>query len=241
MVNPHQDTVELHHPFEEAYIWLDRMGSSILTTGTGTRFEVFATKGQKGEHLDEPVIKFFQDGKEFGRAYACCWGHYYNCNCTRIGMYCKAVDKAILAGSTAPDQIKENFPIIESYRNAAGKTIEFSVNLEDLSTGWTATATETDKSKGKRIGYHFHVWSITPNEALWKIRAKIRKNLATKYLDETEGETTLTHDEIVGRITSSDKGETVLEVDGKEVDSEKLWKILSAYEGSEISIVIKEQ
>jgi hypothetical protein len=29
---------------------------------------------------------------------------------------------------------------------ARGKTIEFSVNVEDLSTGWTATATETDKS-----------------------------------------------------------------------------------------------
>jgi hypothetical protein len=241
MVNPHQDTVELNHSFEEAYVWLDRRGPSILTTGAGTRFEAFATKGQKDEHLDEPVIKFFQNGKEFGRSYACCWGHYYNCSCTRIGMYCKAVDKAILEGSADSDSIKEKFPIIESYRNAAGKTIEFSVNLEDLSTGWTATATETDKSKGKRIGYHFHVCSSTPNEALWKIRTKIRKNLATKYLDETEGETTLTHDEIVGRITSSDKGETVLEVDGKEVDAEKFWKILSAYEGSEISIVIREQ
>jgi hypothetical protein len=241
MVNPHQDTVELHHSFEEAYEWLDRRGPSILTTETGTRFEAFATKGQKGEHFDEPMIKFFQGGKEFGRSYACCWGHYYNCSCTRIGMYSKAVDKAILEDSTDSDQIKEKFPIIESYRNAAGKTIEFSVNVEDLSAGWTATATETDKSKGKRIGYHFHVCSSTPNEALWSIRAKIRRSLATKYLDVTEGETTLTHDEIVGRITSSDNGETVLEVDGKEVGAKKFWRILSAYEGFEISIVIREQ
>ena len=139
------------------------------------------------------------------------------------------------------DDLKKDFPIIESYRNAAGKTIEFSVNVEDLSTGWTATAIETDKSKGKRIGYHFHVCSGTLNEALWKIRAKIRKNLATKYLDETDGHMVLTHDEIVGRITSSDKSETVLEVDGKEIDAEKFWKILSAYEGFEISIAIREQ
>ena len=32
-----------------------------------------------------------------------------------------------------------------------------------------------------------------------------------------------------------------LEVDGKEVDAEKFWKILAAYEGFEISIVIREQ
>ncbi len=91
MVNSHQDTVELHHSFEDAYTWLDRRCSSILATGNGTSFEAFATKGQRGEHHDEPVIKYFQHGKEFGRSYACCWGHYYNCNCTRIGMYCKAV------------------------------------------------------------------------------------------------------------------------------------------------------
>ena len=241
MVNPHQDTVELHHSFEEVYAWLDRMGSSKLVTEAGTRFEAFASKGQKGEHLDEPVIKFFQDGKEYGRSYGCCWGHYYNCNCTRIGMYCKSVDNAIFEGRTASDPINENFPMIESYRNAAGKTIEFSINAEDLQTGYTATAIETDKSKGKRVGYNFHVYSSTLNKALWRIRAKIKKNLSTKYLDETDGRIELTHDELVGRITSSDAGETVLEVDGKEIDAKKFWQILSAYEGFEISLVIKEQ
>jgi hypothetical protein len=46
---------------------------------------------------------------------------------------------------------------------------------------------------------------------------------------------------VVGRITSSDAAETMLEVDGKEIDVEKFWKILSAYEGFENSLVIKEQ
>lgn len=241
MVDPHQDAVELHHSFDEAYAWLDRIGSSKLVTETGTSFEAFVSKGQKGEHLDEPVIKFFQDGKEYGRSYGCCWGHYYNCNCTRIGMYCKAVDNAISKGCTAMDDLKKEFPITEGYRNAAGKTIEFSINVEDLSSGCTATAIETDKSKGKRIGYHFHVWSNTINEALSKIRGKIRKNLSTKYLDENDGRIELTHDELVGRITSSNAGDIVLEVDGKRIDAEKFWQILSAYEGFEISIAIKEQ
>ena len=228
-------------PYDEAYAWLGLRGSSKLVTKAGTHFEAFATKGRKGERLDEPVIKFFQDGEEFGRPYACCWGHYYNCNCTRIGMYCKAIDNAILEGSTASDPITEGFPMTESYRNAAGKTIEFSVNVSDFSFGCTATAIEMDKSKGKRIGYHFHVWSNTINEALSKIRGKVGKNLSTKYLDETDERIELTHDELVGRITSSNAGETVLEVDGKEIDAEKFWQILSTYEGFEISIAIKEQ
>jgi hypothetical protein len=113
--------------------------------------------------------------------------------------------------------------------------------VEDLVSGFTATAMETDKSKGKRIGYHFHVWSNTLNEALSMIRGKIRKNLSIKYLDEADGQTVLTHDELVGRITTSDESETVLEVDGRKVDVEKFWKLLSAYEGYEVSLVIKEQ
>ena len=28
---------------------------------------------------------------------ACCWGHYYNCNRTQIGMYCAALDQAARA------------------------------------------------------------------------------------------------------------------------------------------------
>ena len=139
------------------------------------------------------------------------------------------------------NETKRDFPLIESYRNAAGKTIGFSIDVTNLSSGVTVTAIETDKSKGKRIGYHFNVYSGTLNEALWKIRSKIKENLATKYIDEEDGHTVLTHDKLVGRITSSDNGDTVIEVDGKEIDAEKFWKILSMYEGSEISFKIKEQ
>jgi len=39
------------------------------------------------------VIRFFHNGREYGRAYECCWGHYYNCNRTRIGMYVRALDE----------------------------------------------------------------------------------------------------------------------------------------------------
>lgn len=107
--------------------------------------------------------------------------------------------------------------------------------------GVTATAIETDKSKGKRIDYDFHLFSGTINEALWKIRGKIKRNLATKYIDEEDGHTVLTHDKLVGRITSSNNGDTVIEVDGKEINIEQFWEILSMYEGFEVSLKIKEQ
>lgn len=139
------------------------------------------------------------------------------------------------------DNIKKDFPITESYRNAAGKNIEFSINAEGLPIGYSVTAIETNKSKGKRIGYVFHVFSSTLPEALWKIRDKIKKNLATKYTDEIEGRLVLTHEKLVGRITSSENGFTVIEVDGKEIDSDKFWEIVSTYEGFEISLKIKEQ
>lgn len=139
------------------------------------------------------------------------------------------------------DNIKKEFPIIEGYRNAGGKNIEFSINAEELPIGYSVTAIETNKSKGKRIGYDFHVFSSTLSEALWKIRHKIKKNLCTKYIDETDGHVVLTHDKLVGRITSSGNGYTVIEVDGREIDSEQFWKILSMYEGFEISLKIKEQ
>ncbi|MDX1446801.1 glycosyltransferase family 2 protein, partial [Lishizhenia sp.] len=45
----------------------------------------------------EEVIRFMQHGKEYARTYKCCWGRYYNCNRTRIGMYCVALDDAMEA------------------------------------------------------------------------------------------------------------------------------------------------
>jgi hypothetical protein len=139
------------------------------------------------------------------------------------------------------DNIKNEFPIIESYRNAAGKNIEFSINAEELLIGYSVTAIETNKSKGKRIGYAFHVFASTLSEALWKVRDKIKKTLCTKYIDEADSHTFLTHDKLVGRITSSGNGYTVIEVDGKALDSEQFWGIMSSYEGFEISLDLKEQ
>jgi hypothetical protein len=92
------------------------------------------------------------------------------------------------------------------------------------------TAEEAPKSRGKRCGYNFRIFgSDNPYAALGMIRQKIRKNLAVKYIDDSEPTIRLTHDKLVGRIGySSEENEISLEVDGREVTIEQLKNILSA-------------
>ncbi len=95
MFESHEGAVKLAHDFDSTHKWLQRKGEFTLATAAGTRFAARADLGQRGEHAGERVIRFFQRGAEFGRAYHCCWSHYYNCNRTRIGMYCEALDFAM--------------------------------------------------------------------------------------------------------------------------------------------------
>lgn len=92
MIEKHQDDVKLNNRFTSVYEWLQGQGDMTLTTSVGTHFTVRAAITSRGAHAGEPVIRFFQEGDEYARAYECCWGHYYNCNRARIGMYCKALD-----------------------------------------------------------------------------------------------------------------------------------------------------
>ena len=96
MFKSHEGTLQLKNKFQKAYKWLEKIESSELKTKSETNFIAKANIAQKGPHADEKVIRFMQDNKEYARAYECCWGRYYNCNKTRIGMYCSALDDAII-------------------------------------------------------------------------------------------------------------------------------------------------
>ena len=96
MFEPHEGTLQLKHKFQKAYNWLETNGSLELNTKSGTRIVAKADITQKGPNAGEKVIRFMQDNKEYARAYECCWGRYYNCNRSRIGMYCTALDAAIV-------------------------------------------------------------------------------------------------------------------------------------------------
>jgi len=91
MFEPHQGNVTLIHSFDEAWGFLRRKGEIPLQTDIGTPFTAKAGITRDGRY----VIRYFQHGKEYGRSYECCWGRYYNCNRTRVGMYSKALDEAI--------------------------------------------------------------------------------------------------------------------------------------------------
>ncbi len=95
MITKHQGTVELKNDFTTVFDLLRSRGEADLVTSAGSSFVAMASIASSGEHSGEPVIKFFHDGVEYARSYRCCWGHYYNCNRTRIGMYCKALDSVV--------------------------------------------------------------------------------------------------------------------------------------------------
>jgi hypothetical protein len=94
-IERHQGKVDLIITFEQAHAWLQRNGEVELATVAGTWFTAKATRTNRGAHDGEATIRFFQNGAEYARAYECCWGHYYSCNRTRIGMYCQALDNEL--------------------------------------------------------------------------------------------------------------------------------------------------
>jgi hypothetical protein len=97
MFEPHDGTLQLKHEFQNAYNWLEKHGLSGLMTKRGTDFVAAQAEiTQKGPHTGEKVIRFMQNNKESARAYEYCWGRYYNCDRTRNGMYCSALDDVIL-------------------------------------------------------------------------------------------------------------------------------------------------
>jgi len=95
MPQPHEGAIELQHVFSEVCQWLQDNGNVILTTDVGTEFTAKYSLANRNGNISEQTIRFFQNRKEYGRAYNCCWGHYYNCNRTRIGMYCKALSNLV--------------------------------------------------------------------------------------------------------------------------------------------------
>jgi hypothetical protein len=93
----HQGEVNLKNSFEDVFYNVKKRGEFIARTEAGTNFKTKATFNVRGIYSGEATIRFFQDSKEYSRAYKCCWGHYYNHYGQRIGMYCQALDAAISA------------------------------------------------------------------------------------------------------------------------------------------------
>jgi len=93
----HGGKVTLKSSFEEAWKYLHENGETTLETAMGAPFTAMASTTSSGVHRGEKTIRFFAGKTEYARSYPCCWGHYYNCNRTRHGMYSKALDDHIHA------------------------------------------------------------------------------------------------------------------------------------------------
>jgi hypothetical protein len=76
--------------FRVAFDFVSRMRKLTLRTRNGTAFTAEAT-----ESAGRRVIVFRHREQHYAPAFECCWGHYYNCNRTRIWIYCAALDSAV--------------------------------------------------------------------------------------------------------------------------------------------------
>ena len=80
--------------FAQAYAHvLEQPTATYQTTGNRKSFIAKATRAAKakGDHKGKKVIRFFQGGKEYARAYDCCWGFTTNCIGTYIDCYTAAI------------------------------------------------------------------------------------------------------------------------------------------------------
>ena len=137
----------------------------------------------------------------------------------------------------------------ESFQKADGSFAEFEIyqlgepNSNNRDDAFHLVAEETEKSKGTRFGYEFSASSyVSPGYTMGKLREKIRKVLAVKYLDREKGTPFLTHDSLLARVSYCDEEESiVLEADGRKITKEEFWKMISSYEGWEIELKINGQ
>ena len=91
MIVAHDGLAEQRHSFGQVWEVLSAGGPTSAVTTTGKLFTSSAVVTGDGRK----AIVFKRNNTESARAYECCWGHYYNCNRTRFGMYATALDHVL--------------------------------------------------------------------------------------------------------------------------------------------------
>lgn len=119
---------------------------------------------------------------------------------------------------------ENSFPASETFVDCCGKRREFALELLETGSGYFVRATEQVSGND---GYAFAAHSETdPYLALGRLRGKIQKGLATRYLTEGDDQLRLGHDVAVGHVSY---GGVVL--DGRYLSFDEFATILSGYEG----------
>jgi hypothetical protein len=122
-----------------------------------------------------------------------------------------------------------DFPLREEVEDYAGRMRSFVINCHEGGLGFTVRAEE----EGRRgAGYEFAAFSETsPYGALFRLRQKMYRGLATRHVTGSPGGYQMLHDRLSGRIASDGEGGLVLVVDGVALEIEDLASILMTHEG----------
>lgn len=130
----------------------------------------------------------------------------------------------------------DDFPIREEVEDFSGKTRTFVINCHELTLGYTVRATEEPP---ENIGYEFAAYSETsPYDALGRLRRRMYRGLATRYITGSPGSYHMTHDKLTGRITADQEAGVLVVIDGVPLNMDDLARILETHEGFGIEIQI---
>jgi hypothetical protein len=124
---------------------------------------------------------------------------------------------------------RADFPMREEAEDCAGKLRSFLIDCHEGGLGFTVRAAEEGR---EGLGYEFAAFSETsPYSALYRVRQKIRRGLATRHVTGSPGDYRMLHDRLSGRIAWQQDRGIVLVVDGVALEIGALAEILSSHEG----------
>lgn len=126
---PHEGKIYLSHSFLDAWDAVKSSESVRLETSTGSTFRVINSVTSRGSHEGEKTLRFMKGKQEFARAYPCCWGYYYNCNGTRMGMYCLALDEWLSGESSGHDVNDRENEVVTKSDDVGNAEIRSNVDL----------------------------------------------------------------------------------------------------------------
>jgi hypothetical protein len=124
-----------------------------------------------------------------------------------------------------------DFPTTEEFPDFAGRPRRFTLEQFPVSSGHGVSASEDVDGDD---GYVFRAYSTVDSfHALGDLRKRIRKLLSVRHLLERDGELSLTHDRLRGRVSY---GGVV--VDGIFLTFDQLAELMQTYEGFQFDLKI---
>jgi hypothetical protein len=126
---------------------------------------------------------------------------------------------------------KREFPIYETIEGHSGRDRSFAIRCHEGPLGYTVRASEEGTNEP---GYEFAAFSETsPYSALGRLRDKMHRGVATRYLSAKRQGPRMLHETLRGRISSDGQGGVVMVVDGIGLRIEDLETMLMSREGWE--------